>query len=182
MTTELTPTGRVILGMIRMGKRTGYDIKQLVDVSARFFWTASYGQIYPELKRLEEAGLVTGEPEPTGGRPRTVYSLTAAGEEALDAWLGAGGDLVYELRDEGLLKLFFSQGRDADSVREVARSARRRSEEVAARLRELDPDVDDPEPGPLMVLRFGIALNEWMADWWAQAERRAGRATTAKER
>ena len=52
----LSPTGRVILGMIRMGRRTGYDIKQLVDVSARFFWSASYGQIYPELKRLEEGG------------------------------------------------------------------------------------------------------------------------------
>ena len=42
---ELSPTAYVILGMLRLGKRTGYDMKQLVDRSTRFFWAASYGQI-----------------------------------------------------------------------------------------------------------------------------------------
>src|SRR2546421_8408 len=50
---DLTPTGRVILGMLRLGKRTGYEIKQIVDVSTRFFWAASYGQIYPELQPVD---------------------------------------------------------------------------------------------------------------------------------
>src|SRR5438874_13781615 len=80
---QLSPTARVILGMIRMGKRTGYEIKQLVDVSTRFFWAASYGQIYPELRRLEEAGLIEGEDDPTGGRQRRAYTLTPAGDAAL---------------------------------------------------------------------------------------------------
>ena len=65
-TTPLTPTGRVILGMIALGKQTGYDIKQLVDRSVRFFWAASYGQIYPELRRLEVQGLIAGRSEPAG--------------------------------------------------------------------------------------------------------------------
>src|SRR2546425_13082496 len=69
---ELAPTGRVVLGMLSLGKRTGYDIKQLVDVSTRFFWAASYGQIYPELKRLETQGLVESSSQPTGGRARTA--------------------------------------------------------------------------------------------------------------
>ena len=171
----LTPTGRVILGMIRLGKRTGYEIKQIVDVSARFFWTASYGQIYPELKRLEANGLIRGEADPAGGRARTVYSLTPAGELALDAWLDTGGDLVWELRDEGLLKLFFSEGRDPEALREHMRAARRRSEEVAERLRALAPEagLDGAEPGPMLVLRFGIEFNEWLARWWAEAEAEA---------
>ena len=79
----LTPTGRVILGMIALGRQTGYDIKQFVDKSTRHFWAASYGQIYPELRRLEEQGLITGQSEPTGGRARTVYELTDAGRAAL---------------------------------------------------------------------------------------------------
>ena len=169
---RLNPTARLILGMIRIGRRTGYEIKQLVDVSARFFWTTSYGQIYPELRRLEEAGLIAGEAAPTGGRSRTVYSLTAAGEDALDAWLGAGGELVWELRDEGLLKLFFSAGRDPRDVAALIRAARERSESVAEQLRSLKPDLGEPGPGPLMTLEFGIALNEWMADWWQRAEGR----------
>src|SRR2546423_6284987 len=77
----LTPTARVVLGMLRLGKRTGYEIKQLVDVSTRFFWAASYGQIYPELKRLEDIGLIEGTDAATGGRQRRGYSPTQAGEE-----------------------------------------------------------------------------------------------------
>jgi DNA-binding PadR family transcriptional regulator len=64
---ELSPTARVILGMIAFGKTTGYDIKQFVDRTTRHFWAVSYGQIYPELKRLEDAGLVQGRAEPSGG-------------------------------------------------------------------------------------------------------------------
>ena len=47
--------------MLRLGSRTGYDIKQKIEISTRFFWGASYGQIYPELKRLAAAGLVEAE-------------------------------------------------------------------------------------------------------------------------
>src|SRR3954453_8740529 len=103
---ELTPTGRVILGMIAFGKRTGYDIKAFVDRTTRYFWAASYGQIYPELKRLEDQGLVGGRSEPSGGRRRTVYELTDEGAAALQQWLGSDEEMVYELRDEGMLKLF----------------------------------------------------------------------------
>lgn len=178
-TTSLSPTARLILGMIRMGRRTGYEIKQLVDVSARFFWTISYGQIYPELKRLEEAGLIAGESQPTGGRTRTVYSLTEAGETALDEWLAPDGELVWELRDEGLLKLFFSEGRDPEDVIAHLRAVSARSEAVAEQLRSIRPDVDEPGPGPLMALEFGIAFNEWLTDWWRSAEERIAREAGA---
>src|SRR3981189_3528329 len=86
---ELSATGRVVLGLIAFGKRTGYDIKTFVDKTTRYFWAASYGQIYPELKQLEKRGLVRGRPEPSGGRARTVHELTEAGEVALTAWLAS---------------------------------------------------------------------------------------------
>ena len=53
---SLSPTARVILGMLGLGLRTGYDVKRLSEDSTRFFWGASFGQIYPELKRLEAQG------------------------------------------------------------------------------------------------------------------------------
>src|SRR5437764_1561305 len=109
-TPSLSPTGRVMLGMIALGKRTGYEMKQLVDKSTRFFWAASYGQIYPELKRLEEQGLIEPLGEPEGGRRRRSYRLTEAGEQALDAWLTSAAPLSTLMRDEGILKLFFSSG------------------------------------------------------------------------
>ena len=158
---ELSPTARVILGMVRMGKRTGYDIKQLVDVSTRFFWAASYGQIYPELRRLEERGLIKGRHQPSGGRSRTEYSLTPAGERALNEWLESEREPTWELRDEGLLKLFLSTGPEVGPTLESMRASYERGLE---RLREIDPPTD-PDSGAPLTLEFGIAFNEWAAEW-----------------
>src|SRR3954451_5419623 len=105
---DLPKTAYVILGMLALGKRTGYEIKSLVDVSTRFFWAASYGQIYPELARLEEAGLISSELDTSDGRGRKAYDLPEAGEQALREWLVPPEPLHLELRHEGGLKLFFS--------------------------------------------------------------------------
>ncbi len=91
---QLSATAYVILGFVSNEPRSGYEIKAVVDNSTRFFWAASYGQIYPELKRLSEAGLIAGSDSPTGGRKRTVYEITADGEEELTRLAAAGaGDL-----------------------------------------------------------------------------------------
>ena len=89
MSTSLTPTARVILGMLRLGARTGYEIKQAIEVSTRFFWGASYGQIYPELRRLAKRRPAERDRRPRGGVRRTEYRLTAAGERVLHEWLTA---------------------------------------------------------------------------------------------
>ena len=74
-TNAVTP---VVLGLLSLGPRSGYDIKTVVDRSTRFFWAASYGQIYPELRRLEKEGLIEGEDAPRGERGRRVYEITKA--------------------------------------------------------------------------------------------------------
>jgi DNA-binding PadR family transcriptional regulator len=159
---QLSPTARVLLAMIRNGRRTGYEIKQLVDVSTRFFWAASYGQIYPELRRLSDAGLVEGQAEPESGRRRTVYRLTAAGERALEEWL-AEEPQTFETRDEALLKLFF-----ADSSPETAAASldAKRSYH-ATKLKQLRAieATGKPKGHVGLVLRYGIESSEWMVDW-----------------
>src|SRR3954469_15491533 len=84
---ELSATGKVILGMLAAKPRSGYEIKQLVDSSARFFWAASYGQIYPELKRLEEDGLIAGGAPAGGARQRTTFKRTGKGRRAAREWI-----------------------------------------------------------------------------------------------
>src|SRR4051794_27186571 len=144
----MTPTARVICGMIRLGRRTGYEIKQLVDVSTRFFWAASYGQIYPELRRLEEQGLIRGKDDATNGRARREYELTEKGEEALDGWLRSDEPLTLEMRDEGLLKLFFSGGLAPQERRALLASMRARHEEIAASLESIEAAAREKGGGP----------------------------------
>src|SRR3954452_24244021 len=134
---ELSPTAYVILGMIRGEPRSGYEIKALVDTTTRFFWAASYGQIYPELKRLSEAGLVKGVDSPTGGRRRTVYEITADGDEELRAWLRQP-PTTFEMREEGLLKLFFADALPREEAIEILRAMRAHRESVSAQLRAME--------------------------------------------
>jgi PadR family transcriptional regulator, regulatory protein AphA len=168
----LTPTGRVILGMLALGKRTGYDIKQLVDKSTRHFWAASYGQIYPELKRLEEQGLITGRAEPTGGRARMVYALTPAGKAALERWLSSADEPLEELRDEGMLKLFFSDATTPEVRIRNLEAMRARDEEKLAQLRALQAYVAEMKPGQAMTLELGIAITERSIEWLQKAQSR----------
>jgi PadR family transcriptional regulator AphA len=168
---ELSPTGRVILGMIAFGKRTGYDIKTFVDKTTRYFWAASYGQIYPELKRLEDRGLVRGRPEPSGGRARTVYELTDAGTAALEQWLGSEEEPSYELRDEGMLKLFFSDSLPERRI-EIVRAIREREERDLTHLRSIEPHASRGPAGSYLTLQMGIGLTEWTIKWCEATERR----------
>ena len=160
---ELSPTAYVILGMLAWRPMSGYEIKALVDKSTRFFWAASYGQIYPELRRLAEAGLIDGKASPQGGRQRNVYRLTRAGQRELEAWLGVDAG-VFETRDEGLLKLFFAEAGGTEAAIQALDSKRREHERTFARLEEIEA-TGKPEGFALHVLRYGIECNRWQAQW-----------------
>src|SRR5881392_3303877 len=138
---SLTPTARVILGMLKLGVPTGYDIKKVIDDSTRFFWTASFGQIYPELKRLKRAGLVRAEQVPRGKVKRTAYSLTPKGEAALRNWMTDSEDVLFEIRDESLLRLFFADALSRDEVLKNLRTQREIFEQVLERFREIEVDA-----------------------------------------
>jgi PadR family transcriptional regulator, regulatory protein AphA len=167
---DLSATAYVVLGMLSRQPRSGYEIKAAVDDSTRFFWAASYGQIYPELKRLSEAGLVEGIDAPRGDRKRTVYAITAEGEAELKDWLRQPPQTV-EMREEGLLKLFFSGVLPSEDAAETLRAMRGHRLGLASRLSEMEADViAKGDPFSLMVLQGGIEFNQWFAEWCERME------------
>jgi DNA-binding PadR family transcriptional regulator len=173
--TAVTP---VVLGMLALGPRSGYDIKAAVDRSTRFFWAASYGQIYPELRRLEEEGLIAGEDAPNGARGRRVYELTDAGRKALEDWL-AGPDVTIEYRDESLLRLFFADALPLEHALGLLEARMHGHEQYLEILHAIDSRPgDDPEFVDL-VLRWGIDFNEWGRQWCEQQLQRLRTQTTA---
>ena len=171
---SLSPTAKITLAFLRFGPRSGYDIKQSVEISTRFFWGASFGQIYPELRRLEEAGLVEVESE--GSRGRKVYRLTTAGARSVDEWLRDDESTVFQYRDEGLLRLFFSDLADPETAVANVRRMRKWREEVVSFLHsQIEPhaqeDVDLGYRFPLRALEFGIAWLDAQAEWLEGFER-----------
>jgi DNA-binding PadR family transcriptional regulator len=166
----------VVLGMIVIGARTGYEVKQMVEQSTRFFWTISQAQIYPSLEQLEQAGFITGREDPQGRRRRRVFEITAAGRAELTSWLGRDDPMPFELRDTGMLKLFFADALDHDQAQALLHAVRRRSEDRAGLLRALEPVARAVEEQgyrhPLLTLELGIAVHQAMADVCAAFERR----------
>lgn len=173
---NLTPTARVILGMLKLGLGTGYEIKRAIDGSTRFFWTASYGQIYPELKRLRKAGLVQAENQPRGKVKRTVYSLTPKGEAALHDWLTDSQEVLFEIRDESLLRLFFGDVLSRDEVITNLRTQEQIFEMILERFREIEvvakQGVAEGRVYPYVALLYGLDFISFARDWYAERARR----------
>jgi PadR family transcriptional regulator, regulatory protein AphA len=165
---ELGSPDYVVLGMVRLGARSGYEIKQAVELSIRFFWTISQAQIYPSLERLERAGLVQGRADPRGKRPRRVYEITEAGEAALTQWLYLDEPMPFELRDIGLVKLFFADALDPADALALLATVERRSQERVAALGEIEPSAllaeQQGNACPLLTLRMGIAFHQATID------------------
>lgn len=103
----LGPSAYIVLGLLGgCGGGTSYDLKRWADTSVGYFWTFPRSQLYAEPQRLADLGLLEAQQEDSGRR-RRVYTVTPAGRAVLRAWLDTPAGQP-ELRDEGLLKLFFS--------------------------------------------------------------------------
>ena len=179
---ELGPTGHVVLGMLALEPRSGYDIKQLADVSTRHFWAISYGQIYPELRRLLAAGLIKAQDASRGTRQRTIYRLTPKGREALHAWVADPAIENVELRDGMLLKLFFADSMSRKETIRHLEAMRLRHEQLAAGLREHEPmAAAQPNRMKYEVLKFGVGLHGWCADWCGTLAKELQKGPEAKK-
>lgn len=116
MSTErLTPTSYLVLGLLaREGPSTPYDLERHVGATLGNFWSFPHTLLYTEPARLADQGLAT-ETRETGGRRRRVFTITPAGVSALHAWLDRPSSAPTELRDLGLLQLFFTDLASAES-------------------------------------------------------------------
>jgi PadR family transcriptional regulator, regulatory protein AphA len=159
---RLTPTSYIVLGLLEwVGEATPYALKQVVAVSVGNFWSLQHAQLYTEPERLTKAGYLREQRE-RGGRRRRRYSLTPQGREALRRWRSEPTSELYELRDPGLLKLFF--GADPAVVAPVQIAAHRRKLDQFENLQEDDPGSGDR--GPWLSLEAGVRVERELIRFW----------------
>ena len=172
---ELKAPAYLVLGMVRIGARSGYAIKRAADASTRFFWPTSLAQVYPMLARLESAGLLGRSEDSRGARARHSYRLSEEGEEALLDWLRSPEEAPVTFRDEGLLRLFFADALPpADQlvlVRRLRRRAQAAAEQVAG---QVAPYAEGLERSglrfPALAAHLGSESYEHAATWLARLE------------
>lgn len=146
--------------MVRFGATSGYAIKKAADAGTSGFWPTSLAQIYPELAKLEGAGLLDRRDDSEGARERASYSLTEAGEEALLSWLRSPVEAPPQLRYEGLLRAFFADALPKEDQLTLLRRQRAGLREVKEHLFDGDlraaaKAIDAGE------MRYPILLGDW---------------------
>jgi PadR family transcriptional regulator, regulatory protein AphA len=161
--TRLTPTSYVVLGLIeQMQPASPYDLKRAVAMGVGQFWSLPHTQLYSECGRLAEAGLLSERREESGRR-RRLYRLAKAGSEELDQWRAEPAGEHWELRDAGLLKLFF--GADPKTL------APRQLETHEAKLREYEEQLEqslrlDAPGGVIHAIEAGIGHEREYVRFW----------------
>jgi DNA-binding PadR family transcriptional regulator len=182
----LTTTSHAVLGLLALRPWTTYELAKQVQRSLGWFWPRAERKLYDEPKRLVAAGLAGSEREMTGARPRTVYTVTPAGREALRAWLDEA-PAPPTLEFEGMVKVFFADGGTLEQLRatlaSIAATSEARLAELEDKVRELArDDVSFAERVHLnaLGLRFVVDHERAIASWarWALDQTATWPATT----
>jgi PadR family transcriptional regulator, regulatory protein AphA len=150
----------VLLGLLTIEPMSGYDLGQTIRESIGHFWNESYGQIYPNLKKLAVGGFVSSKTERQKGKPdRQVYSITRKGRERLAKWLAVPPQPEIP-RNELLLKLFFARQASPEiSIQHVQRMMESESA-VLGRIARIGEEIGKNKQYPdlphwMMAVRFG---------------------------
>lgn len=159
----LSPTSYIVLGLLeQVGEGTPYELKKLAE-SFSDLWALRHDQVYREPERLAQQGLLKERREQEGRRRRR-FSLTKAGQQALDQWRKTPTTEFTELRDAGLLQLLF--GAEPEPL---AQTHLQLHQQKLAEYEQFASTIGRDAPLPLRrALNSGIGHErEWVRYWTA---------------
>src|SRR5918999_3825478 len=168
----LTPTSYAILGLLAIKPWTTYELAKQMDRTLNRFWPRARSKLYEEPKKLVAQGLATATPGVHGRRPRTVYSITPRGRQALAEWLATeSAPPMFE--SEHLLKVFYAENGSTHNLLATLADLRawayqRAVHNVQVANSYLAGEGPYPDRAPILVLT-GRFLDDFveMIDRWA---------------
>ncbi|MBX4174535.1 MULTISPECIES: PadR family transcriptional regulator [Streptomyces rochei group] len=166
-----------VLAALLEGEASGYELSKVFDVSLANFWPATPQQLYRELERLADEGLIEARTVPQERRPtKRLFSLTETGRDRLSAFAAEPTRRPTAVRDEFLIKMQAMDGIDPERVRALVEERRTwalgklaRYERVRERL--LDGRTEEEHlreagrVGPYLTLLAGISFERENARW-----------------
>jgi DNA-binding PadR family transcriptional regulator len=170
-------TGYALLGLLTFGDElTGYELKQRADVTLRFYWVSpATSQVYTELRRLTERGLVAAHHRPDGGREVTTYAITDAGRSALRQWMDVTPPGFPVLKHTVLLRLLVGHVSDPEHTRQMLHTYLDDLDTALTDLAEVREALRGADrPGE--AFRFPSIVADWGLDYFAAEQRHTRRA------
>jgi DNA-binding PadR family transcriptional regulator len=182
MSQDLPVTAYALLGLLTFGDElTGYELKQRADNTLRFYWVSpAMSQIYTELARLTEHGLLEPVTSKGDGRRTTAYRITPAGSRALREWIDESVVGFPTLKHTVLLRLLIGHASDPDRMRELLEQYVVELAEALGDLREVRDSLRRADrPGEPFFYPSLVA--DWGLDYFAAETRHARRALSRLE-
>ena len=161
---KLSPTSYALLGLLARGPASAYDLNTTMQSSLiRVFWPRAESHVYSEPKKLLAHGLVSETREQTGGRKRTVYSITASGQQALAEWLALDAPAEHRSQAEYMLRLILADsGRLADARSTLKKAMTTCDSDIDQTIAGIEAILADPQVGVAGMPWNGIAINLWV--------------------
>ncbi|WP_027431242.1 PadR family transcriptional regulator [Lachnospira multipara] len=162
----------ILLGLINIEKKTGYDLKKDFETEIGEFWSVKHSQIYLELKRLEGNGEIKSTTGFYGNKiEKTYYEITKKGKERLESWLDSYSDILNVNKDEFVLKLYFIKSRKdprlQDLLQEQYRQRKQKLEHLLDRKELLfsTKEERDNNYGHYLILDHAIRREREYVNW-----------------
>ncbi|EUJ31388.1 transcriptional regulator [Listeria floridensis FSL S10-1187] len=162
----------ILLGLLNQSPMSGYDLNQVFGDEIGEFWQAQHSQIYPELAKMETAGLITHHIETVGTKlEKKIYCITETGQLDLKNWLNTSCESLPVNRDEFVLKLYFIQDIADPILLETVSSQLKLHEEKLAHLenrkRLVFPSEKEIEAnyGHFLILDHGLKRERDYVSW-----------------
>ncbi|MEU9706210.1 PadR family transcriptional regulator [Streptomyces sp. NPDC047981] len=170
----------VVLGLLdEQGDATPYQLRRMIEKGLGNFWGFPRSQLYWEASRLVRRGLIVERRE-QGGRRRRILAITEQGKDELRLWLATPTQALSEIRDEGLLRLYFQpsgsevteQQGETEELATVSRLAREQHAAHAARLEGYVAATSAMRPGTPQraVLELGLRFERMVIQFWREIE------------
>ncbi|SEF80360.1 PadR family transcriptional regulator [Lachnospira multipara] len=162
----------ILLGLINIEKKTGYDLKKDFETEIGEFWSVKHSQIYLELKRLEGNGEIKSTTGFYGNKiEKTYYEITKKGKERLESWLDSYSDILNVNKDEFVLKLYFIKSRKdprlQDLLQEQYRLRSKKLEHLKERMKFVFPNKESKNDnfGHYLILDHAIRREQEYVNW-----------------
>jgi DNA-binding PadR family transcriptional regulator len=154
------------LGLLAQQPGSGYDLLRTFEKSMANVWPATQSQLYGELNKLADSGLI--EVADIGPRGRKEYRITAAGRTELQRWMtNPEGDPPF--RDASLLRVFLLGEIEPDHARRHMVAVAEHADSEVKRLEALKDSIDWTDGDGLFfgraALEYGLRLGAMEATW-----------------
>jgi DNA-binding PadR family transcriptional regulator len=156
-----------LLGLLSEDRASGYDLTRRFErMPWRLAWHAEHSQIYPELTRMVDDGLIMLAAR--GARRRRVYTITQVGLDELRRWL-LNPPATFVVRSESALRLLLLPSLEAGEARAALAAVAAARSEGLTLLRDAGASAAATKPGDTRALCEGMATE--LSCRWLEAER-----------